>query len=242
MKVVLHPTPESPVGEAAFADLRTQTTLTIRVDEDEIEDGDPLAPISARVVQDVLGHDELNATNLHTVKLESGANLPVHGDVPTLFVAAAPPNALPEAAVETRSEDFVEVSYGNDAVREEIASEPLQAFGADQAPLETESVNRRLKMPEEEPEAEPYILEWTADIGHLLREKAEEFAMLGYGMVQPEDLWDYFQSLSKSKRPTSFHALVNRILCLQPHVYMTYTMKNAFKVGHVEDYRDILPH
>lgn len=79
----------------------------------------------------------------------------------------------------------------------------------------------------EEEQVSPLDNDPTEDLLHLLREKVEEFTLLGYGTVSASDLWSYFQT-RKKRRPKSLHELVNAILCLQPQTYMNFTMQQVY--------------
>lgn len=85
----------------------------------------------------------------------------------------------------------------------------------------------------QEDDAEPALpnpldFEPTRELRWLLRDKAAEFGVLGYGHVSPDDLWRYFQS-EKKRRPKNLHELVNALLSLQPQAFMNFTMRQSYK-------------
>lgn len=78
------------------------------------------------------------------------------------------------------------------------------------------------------PVVSPLDEDITEDLMHLLESKVEEFHALGYGEVTTDDIWQYMRGLRKN-RPTSLHALVNGILCLQPQAFMNFAMRKMYE-------------
>ena len=99
--------------------------------------------------------------------------------------------------------------------------------------------------PEVVPLPDPLQSEPTDDILHLLKDKVDEFALLGYGTVTREDLWHYLKTMKK-RRPQNLHDLVNTILCLQPQTFMNFTMQQVYmQANHPMDpdeWKDLLAH
>lgn len=73
-------------------------------------------------------------------------------------------------------------------------------------------------------------LDWRSFEGQLLmlcKAKAEEFALLGYDTVKPEELWACVQS--RVKGAVALHDIVSRILTLKVSDFMNYETMNAYK-------------
>ncbi|QQE73257.1 hypothetical protein KDJ56_15215 [Brevibacillus composti] len=68
---------------------------------------------------------------------------------------------------------------------------------------------------------------WYAHVASLCQSKAEEFEILGYENVGPQDIWDCVTSGYKTVPP--LHQLVNDILSLKPNKYMNYLMLQMYK-------------
>ncbi|WP_409178137.1 post-transcriptional regulator [Brevibacillus fortis] len=69
--------------------------------------------------------------------------------------------------------------------------------------------------------------EWYGQVASLCVSKAEEFALLGYDNVAPEDVWECVTNGYKQMPP--IHQLVNDILSLKPNKYMNYLMIQMYK-------------
>lgn len=69
--------------------------------------------------------------------------------------------------------------------------------------------------------------EWYEQVASLCVSKAEEFALLGYDNVAPEDVWACVTNSYKEFPP--IHQLVNDILSLKPNKYMNYLMIQMYK-------------
>ncbi|OUQ86009.1 hypothetical protein B5G50_24080 [Brevibacillus brevis] len=69
--------------------------------------------------------------------------------------------------------------------------------------------------------------EWYGQVVSLCLSKAEEFALLGYDNVAPEDVWECVTNGYKAMPP--IHQLVNDILSLKPNKYMNYLMIQMYK-------------
>ncbi|GAB7386512.1 hypothetical protein BSNK01_03470 [Bacillaceae bacterium] len=70
--------------------------------------------------------------------------------------------------------------------------------------------------------------ELSPEIQNLCRSKAEEFALLGYGRVKGEDVWNCVCAGYKDGLPR-LHRLVNDILSLKTTKFMNWLMLNAYK-------------
>lgn len=88
------------------------------------------------------------------------------------------------------------------------------------------------------PLVSPLDEEITEDLLHLLESKVEEFHVLGYGEVTTDDIWQYMRGLRKN-RPTSLHALVNGILCLQPQAFMNFAMRKMYEHASKSTFSDL---
>ncbi len=119
--------------------------------------------------------------------------------------------------------------------KEELGEqEPLIEESLDLWQNPVESIVKEYQEPEEPPLPNPLDTEPTEDIIHLLRDKVDEFRLLGYGAVTIDDLWGYFCG-QKKRRPTNLHELVNAVLCLQPQQFMNYTMQEVYRKPFVLD-------
>ncbi|MCG7318159.1 post-transcriptional regulator [Brevibacillus laterosporus] len=63
----------------------------------------------------------------------------------------------------------------------------------------------------------------------LCKSKAEEFLILGYDNITPEEVWDCVISAYKGEERPTLHRLVNDILSLKISKYMNYVMINMYK-------------
>lgn len=144
-------------------------------------------------------------------------------------------NRLPEEE-QSLYEELSKEEFGE---QESYIQEPLESY----APLELldptqilqkDPVLDVLPEPEEPPLPNPLDTKPTEDILHLLRDKVDEFRLLGYGAVTIDDLWSYFCG-QKKRRPTNLHELVNAVLCLQPQQFMNYTMQEIYRHPFVLD-------
>ncbi|GAB2672667.1 post-transcriptional regulator [Paenibacillus thermoaerophilus] len=76
-------------------------------------------------------------------------------------------------------------------------------------------------------EALPYE-ELASGLADLCRSKAEEFRLLGYEAVTPEDIWDCVRERHKGELPP-IHRLVNDILSLKVTQWMNWITMGALK-------------
>nr|WP_040950074.1 post-transcriptional regulator [Gorillibacterium massiliense] len=66
-------------------------------------------------------------------------------------------------------------------------------------------------------------------VEHLCKSKAEEFKLLGYNHISPQDIW---QCIDAKYRKTGFprlHQLVNDIYSLKATDYMNWMTMQAYK-------------
>ncbi len=119
--------------------------------------------------------------------------------------------------------------------KEELGEqEPLLKEPIDVLEFPVKKVAKEYQEPEEPPLPNPLDSAPTEDILHLLRDKVDEFRLLGYGAVSIDDLWGYFCG-QKKRRPVNLHELVNAVLCLQPQQFMNYTMQEIYRKPFVLD-------
>ncbi|MCF8565192.1 post-transcriptional regulator [Alicyclobacillus tolerans] len=65
------------------------------------------------------------------------------------------------------------------------------------------------------------------DLEQLCRVKAEEFHLLGYGEVTPDQVWACVRAMTKGTVP--LHQWVANVLNLKVGQFMNYTTVNAYK-------------
>lgn len=69
---------------------------------------------------------------------------------------------------------------------------------------------------------------WKEHVYPVLVSKAEEFQLLGYDSVTPEDIWDCTMAkLKRKKREYMLHQLVNEIFKLSANEYMNWLTVQA---------------
>ncbi|MBO8163866.1 MAG: hypothetical protein H0Z34_09160 [Brevibacillus sp.] len=61
----------------------------------------------------------------------------------------------------------------------------------------------------------------------LCESKADEFALLGYDNITPEDIWKCVSSSYRQLPP--LHQIVNDVLSLKANKYMNWLMVNMYK-------------
>ncbi|WP_426448622.1 post-transcriptional regulator [Paenibacillus sp. S-38] len=84
-------------------------------------------------------------------------------------------------------------------------------------------------------EAEPETMdddELSLVIEEMCRSKAEEFHMLGYEHVTPEDIWDCVSDKYRKSGVPPLHRIVNDILSLRVTNFMNWLTMSAFKGAH----------
>lgn len=84
-------------------------------------------------------------------------------------------------------------------------------------------------------EAEPETLddaELSLVIEEMCRSKAEEFHMIGYEHVTPEDIWDCISDKYRKSGVPPLHRIVNDILSLRVTNFMNWLTMSAFKGAH----------
>lgn len=65
----------------------------------------------------------------------------------------------------------------------------------------------------------------------VLKSKAEEFLLVGYGKVKASDLWDYLtkKKWKKPKTEIRVHELVSDVLSIKAGEYMNFATIEAFR-------------
>ncbi|WP_019120111.1 post-transcriptional regulator [Brevibacillus massiliensis] len=69
--------------------------------------------------------------------------------------------------------------------------------------------------------------ELKAEVHMLCQSKAQEFALLGYDNITPDDIWKCVSASYKEIPPK--HQLVNDILSLKATKYMNWLLVNMYK-------------
>ena len=75
------------------------------------------------------------------------------------------------------------------------------------------------------------IIEWKEKLIPALRSKQFEFKTLGYKDISTEDIWEcLFEQKWKIQKEYSLHQVVQDILHLPIHVYMSYLALSAYHI------------
>ncbi|MGE5702711.1 MAG: post-transcriptional regulator [Clostridia bacterium] len=69
--------------------------------------------------------------------------------------------------------------------------------------------------------------EWYETVSEICLSKAEEFSLMGYDSIGPEDVWKCVAGQYKQVPP--LHQLVNDILSLKITKYMNWVMISMYK-------------